>query len=267
MKKTYIVSDARLNELIKIKDENWIDFDLKTKDESFLLEKTRITKVHKLTSINPDHSEPEFESLLRSIALNGQLEPVKIWAKGGSKWIIDGKHRYKALLTLGIEYIKYVIIPTNTSLEDIKKLIIESECKRQMTSAQKSIRAWRDYIENHKVDGKQMIDYASQYSTNKSGMSRCNTISERFGKKVLDDIWETRKTKIDGKYFSSLGSIVSYIEELDADKEPKTPPPEGSEKLLKLANDLYNSENIGALHYCISDLKSKAKKLNNKLLD
>jgi len=75
----------------------------------------------------------EYEALKESIRVNGLLNPIVVNPKGV---ILDGVHRYRACMELGIEP-KYVIKKFNDPLEE-KRFIIESNLmRRQLTKFQR----------------------------------------------------------------------------------------------------------------------------------
>lgn len=55
--------------------------------------------VHKVASLFPEMTKSEYSDLLEDIRANGLYEPI--WLHEGQ--VIDGRHRYKACLELGIE--------------------------------------------------------------------------------------------------------------------------------------------------------------------
>ena len=201
------LTDKQVEELLELKAEGWIDPVIEPKDKSYKIEDINMVKLHEYVTINPPHDIDEFTKLLYSLAQFGQLEPIKVWQKNGSKFIIDGRHRYEALKHLGAKYIKYVNIPSNLTKEDIRILVIESENRRKMTPAQNAIRGWKDYTENHKVTGLPISYYGSIYGTSAASISRCNTISKELGSKVLDELFKTKKAKLGGKYLKSINKI------------------------------------------------------------
>ncbi len=220
------LSDKRLAELLEIKDESkWGDnIKISSKNNSFKVENIDNVKLHNLVYINPPHDNKEFDDLISSIALYGQIEPVKIWVKAGTMFIIDGRHRYIALKKLGAKYIKYIEIPSNTSLDELKTMVIESENGRKMTSAQNAIRAYNDYKLNHKKTGMNMTDYASIYHTSQPLVSRCKKIDESDkvnGRYILEQLFKYKEIELGGSYLTSLNKVLAYIKELG--KKPSIP--------------------------------------------
>ena len=245
------ISDEQLNRILEVKREGWGIDDLQPKNEEYGLYDIREVKLHDFVYINPPHDKDEFVKLMESIATNGQIEPVKIWEKRGSKFVIDGRHRYLALKALGVEFIKYVNISSNTTKEELKTLVIESENKRQMTPAQNAIRAWRDYSENHKVTEISMRGYASMYHTGHTMLSRCKKITEKLGSDVLDSLFKYKIVELGGSFYKSLNQVELYIKEIEKNNntENTRAVPESAESIVPLINALVSNTDIEALAY------------------
>ena len=92
---------------------------------------------HEVSALHPLHTPDQFQGLLNNIRLNGQKEPVKMY-RGK---LVDGRHRLKALKQLGIEYIEYVTLPNNLTLEQLKDEVISSEVRRHLTPTQLALKA------------------------------------------------------------------------------------------------------------------------------
>ena len=95
--------------------------------------------IHDLANSNPSMSDAEFNALQLDIAANTQLDPVTVY-RGK---IVDGRHRYKALTNLGLDTIIADILPNNTTLEKVRKLVMSKEIRRHQSATQKAIKAFR----------------------------------------------------------------------------------------------------------------------------
>ncbi len=265
MNQKITLSDEQLSSILEMKNSDiWADdIVLEPKEGSFKVENMKNIKLHEYVYINPPHDNNEFEKLVRSLAINGQIEPVKIWEKRGTKFIIDGRHRFLGLKKLGAEYIKYITIPSNTTKEELKTMVIESENKRQMTPAQNAIRAWNDYSENHQVSKLSMRAYASRYHTGHTVISRCKTIVSRLGSKVLDDMFMHKQVKIGGKYYSSLNQLVTLIEDMDKQGgDNNYDVPKSAEPIMGTLHGMFNNGDDVGLAYVKKYSERKLAELN-----
>ncbi len=255
----YIVDDERLQEILTLKKEGWENAPVQAKSKTYRVDDIGDFKLHEYVYINPPHSTKEFDDLLESLSTNGQIEPIKVWEKNGSKFIIDGRNRLYALKKLGAKYIKYTVIPSNTTKEEIKTIIIESENKRQMTPAQNAIRAWYDYTENHKVTGESMRAYASKYHTGHAMLSRCNTIADAkgYGKGVIDALFNYKQVELGGSYYKSLNQVITHIENNKPKKSVNIGVPESVVGIMPMITSLYdNCDDVGLAY-----MKKKISKM------
>ncbi len=97
-----------------------------------------IGKNHKVSNINPMMTEDQLMSLMESISIVGQLEPIKIW-RG---MVIDGRNRLKALDNLSINEVKYISLPHKTSLDELQAISNGAEARRHQTATQLAIKAY-----------------------------------------------------------------------------------------------------------------------------
>lgn len=233
------ISDEQLETLLEMKKVGWGDDTFKPKEGSYLVSGIKDLTLHEYVYINPPHDKQEFGDLIESMAINGQIEPVKVWEKRGTRFIIDGRHRYLALKILGADHIKFNTIPSNTTKDELKTMVIESENKRQMTPAQNAIRAWRDYKENHKISKMSMRAYASKYHTGHTMLSRCKTIENELGSKTLDILFETKQVKFGESYYKSLNQLITYIDDRKkAQTKAKHKVPASAEKIISAVDML-----------------------------
>lgn len=159
---------------------------------------------HEISKINPLMDNQEFEQLKYSILQTGQQEPILLY-RG---LIVDGRHRTEALKELGCEYILYSEIPRNTRLSEIKEIVMSKNARRNLTKSQKAIQAYFDYIEN----GGTKQSYAIKYGTDRTYISKAETIAKELGINKLDTLLNSGKVKLNnGKYYTNLSSIMDYI--------------------------------------------------------
>lgn len=96
---------------------------------------------HKVSALHPLHTPEQFQGLLNDIRINGQKEPVKMY-RGK---LVDGRHRLKALKQLGVEFIEYITLPNNLTIEQLKAEVVSSEMRRHLTPTQLALNALELY--------------------------------------------------------------------------------------------------------------------------
>ncbi|HIC99897.1 MAG TPA: hypothetical protein EYP05_00955, partial [Piscirickettsiaceae bacterium] len=85
--------------------------------------------LHELTNEHPEMVDSEFQRLKESIADIGQLEPILIY-RGK---IVDGRHRFWAIESLGIDHILANEITFTTPLDTVRVIVFGSEVRRHQT--------------------------------------------------------------------------------------------------------------------------------------
>jgi hypothetical protein len=126
--------------------------------------------LHKLANEHPEMTEVEFERLKESISEIGQLEPILIY-RGK---IVDGRHRFWAFESLGLNEILVKEIPANTPLDTVKEIVFGSEVRRHQTATQKAIKAWWATQE----DGITYREAEVKFMTSRTMISACRYISD-----------------------------------------------------------------------------------------
>ena len=76
--------------------------------------------IHELASLNPKMTDSEFHALQLDIEANSQLDPITVY-RGK---IIDGRHRYKAIINIGLDTILADVLPNNMTLEQLRNIIM-----------------------------------------------------------------------------------------------------------------------------------------------
>jgi len=169
--------------------------------------------VHQLANLTPQMTEVEFEALKKSIEVNGQLEPVKMY-RGE---IIDGRHRLKAIKELNIDKIIYENVQSNLSSDDLKELILKGyENRRHQTPTQKAIFAYKYYIDLLKKGEKvSQGEIAEMFGTKRNQISRVKTLNKVAGSKVIDFLFNGGKIKIGDRSTDNLQAIIKYYKVLN----------------------------------------------------
>lgn len=98
--------------------------------------------LHKITETHPRYTHEQFRALVLDINEDGQKVAVDVY-RGK---IVDGRHRYMALVELGIEYIKCCILANNSTLDSLARSVNSSEVRRHQSPTQLAIKAHKLYI-------------------------------------------------------------------------------------------------------------------------
>ena len=147
-------------------------------------------KLHEITNLHPAQTKTEYDSMKHSIEVSGQLVPVLTY-RGK---VVDGKHRIKAMTELGLKEIKVMALNPVQTLTAIKSKVIASDIRRNKTSAQKAIQAWKACNDDPTLSREEA---AMLYMTNVSEMSVVNVIAKQVGTVILDKLLATGKVILD----------------------------------------------------------------------
>ncbi|MEM3265691.1 MAG: ParB/RepB/Spo0J family partition protein [Thermoplasmata archaeon] len=115
-----------------------IDTEYEPVEEETLMEKipkgftNEILEIHDLCNILPEMTKEEFNELKEDIEKNGLLNPIVLFENK----VLDGRHRYRACLELGIEprFIKF----EGDRLDALSFVISENIKRRHLTASQKA---------------------------------------------------------------------------------------------------------------------------------
>jgi len=191
--------------------------------------------IHKLANINPNMDKTEFEQLKYSLMQIGQQEPILVY-RG---LVLDGRHRLKALKELSSDYVLYQELPRNTSLEELKEIVMSKNARRNLSKSQKAIQAYFDWLKN----GGSKKEYALKYGTDRTYIVKAETIDKKLGREKLGELLNYGKVKLDnGRYYSNLSSIIDYLKKKEK-KEKKIKEFEPIDEFVKkIANEIKNKE-------------------------
>ncbi len=162
-------------------------------------------KLHKLANEHPEMTEVEFERLKESISEIGQLEPILVY-RGK---IVDGRHRYWAFESLGLNEILVKEIPHKTPLETVREIVFGSEVRRHQTATQKAIKAWWAVQQ----DGITYREAEVKFMTSRTMISACRYISDTRGDDLLQDLYKGVPVTIGARKTNSLRTAQSLIKE------------------------------------------------------
>jgi len=123
----------------------------------------------------PELTDSEYESLKKSIEKGGLRDRIVVIDRGDSYVIVDGHHRYKVCMELGIVLTDdNILVIQFISDEEIIDWMIENQCgRRNMTTLQKCEMALK--LEEHYKSMPQWKIKGIRVMTRKSGTSTKNS--------------------------------------------------------------------------------------------
>ena len=211
-------------------------------------------EVHKAAENMPMMTEAQFASFVDDIKMNGQLEPVKVY-RGK---IVDGRHRKAALSLLGVEHIKYVALPNNMTIDEVKSVVFSSEKRRHQTPTQLAIAAWKDARENGMIDA----EASRKHAVPKNQIGRVNKIAALSGTLILDELLKGNHylyVNFTGKTIST-DSLATIIREEEKKKIETTKPKE------EFVRDITNEERDIGRKY-IAAIRNESRNVQLYIID
>jgi len=215
--------------------------------DKIYIEDPRDIPHHSIASEHRDMSDEEFESLKLSIEQEGQLVPI-ITYKGK---LVDGRHRQRALIELGIYEIKVIKLPGNISLQDVRNKVIGTEMRRTDNPAQKSIRAYRFYKE-HKDEYTQ-DDVAAKYGVSRTSISLVGKLERIAGSNVINKFYDNGYIYIghgvNKKKYTNIQTAIRALktEAEEFDDVTKAEENETLSAIFEHASDLAKLEDVVSL--------------------
>ena len=169
--------------------------------------------LHPEALATPRMSDESYDALKRDIEINGQLDPVTTY-RGK---IVDGRHRWLIIQELGIDFIKYIELPNNTTIAQLRRLVQSKETRRHETAGQLAIRAYRLY-EQKDSEFSSMSAAADAVGANRKRVSEIKKIIEMYGRtdiinKLFDGEQHNVGTLTIPFWTDSLGTILRWLEE------------------------------------------------------
>ncbi len=171
--------------------------------------------IHDLANINPIATKEDFIALKKSIALIGQTNPVVMY-KG---FLIDGRHRLKAIKELGIGSIKYTNELSTNTMEDIEEIIMATENRRHQTPTQKAILAL-NYYNKMKQHGEKISqgEAAEKFGTTRLMIGRAKTLSGLTGQGIIDTLFNGEKILVSNRPpTDSLLTLINHFKTVEED--------------------------------------------------
>jgi len=173
-------------------------------------------EIHEKAFMNRRQSDDEYIGLKNSIASIGQRDPI--WVQGNK--VIDGVHRRRAIIELGIGEVKAFSIPEDMTYDEIVLQIIASENRRKKTPSELAIDADRYYITRHEAGDKiTRKDCAILFGAKQSDLKRISYIKKYFAGAViaLDIIASGNQAQVniggERMYVSNLAFLERKIRE------------------------------------------------------
>jgi len=163
--------------------------------------------LHKMTKSHPNMTGIQFTQLVKSISEIGQQEPVKVYRKK----IVDGRHRFFALKELGIPMIKVKVIPHKSSLEDVERLVFDSDTRRHKTITQLAISAWWDMQNN----GLTYREASEKHAVSKTQIGHAKFIFEKRGNNMLKNLYNSKLIAVGRR----TTGVISQARKLIQDEE------------------------------------------------
>ena len=170
------------------------------------IKQTATMTLHPLTETHPVMTKEQYEAFKLDIQNNGQLQPVLLY-RGK---IVDGRHRLRALLDLGISTILTTDLGNNLSLAQVRAKVISTEKRRHQSPTQLAIKGYREYKK-----GMKQADAVQATGCSLANLKHVVAL-ESLGRLDLIDVLE-KGGKVDIgprgylKYTDSLLGIVQWV--------------------------------------------------------
>jgi len=222
------------------------------KQEITVLQPERVPH-HKIASLHRDMNDMEFESLKLNIETNGQLFPI-ITYKGK---LVDGRHRQRALIELGIHDMTAIALPGNISLQDVKARVIGTEMRRSDNVAQKAIRAFRWMSEEA---GRSQADTAVKFGLPQPRISEVKKLNDVVGANTLNKFYKNGYLMYGGKKYTQMAHVIKYMSTEEEEQIDRPATSEEVKQIVEALNRMKNREDIVG----VAQIEAHAKRLRLK---
>jgi len=181
-------------------------------------------ELHPLAKTTPLMNMNNYEALKLDIVDKGQKEPITLY-RGR---IVDGRHRHKILGELGVNEIKAVSLPNNTTSEELKEIVFSKEIRRHETPAQLAISAYKTMQgSNGELSASKA---AKMHGADRRKVSNVVKIAE-FGRlDIIEDLFNGLKINIGTErsknYTDSLPTILDWLKAAREDNKREEIPEE-----------------------------------------
>jgi ParB-like chromosome segregation protein Spo0J len=211
------------------------------------MKKTTKLKIHPLCAMVPKMSAEAFDELKADIEKRGLIEPI--WIKGDE--IVDGRHRYRACVELGIS-------PATRQYEgdDIEAFVIAANVRRRQLSRQQRSGFVRRLLQLHPERSDRVIAVAVGVSNSTvSAMRRREDATvqiaqpaQRIGKDGKAHRLPQRKSE----HRAPVHPAATLVNRQDFE----------SKKFLRWLHDLHPSELTDAAHF-VAELETQMRRLSS----
>ncbi len=209
--------------------------------------------IHPEALRTPKMTSVQLDALYKSIDVSGQLDPVWVYRNR----IVDGRHRYICLNRLGIETIKVIRMPNNSTLSDIRDVVLGKEIRRHQTPTQLAISAY-DLM---KEKGMTQADSAKMIGATRKGIGLVKQIVELYGRRDIIDLLKNGD-KFPHKEFSTTESLLTIVGWLSENSDVK-----GSKELtIPIDRELSGDEQMFVNKTC-SVLEKESKIVLKAIVD
>jgi len=185
---------------------------------SYLIDPKTVKFDTQISTFNRKQNFLEYQKTKSSIEKVGQQEPILM----DNGFCIDGRHRVKACIELGIDVIATDI---DSKLPIADKLLlanVDLTSGRDLSMSQLSIQAYRFM----KMSGTTKVDTAKQFGINKRSLTYCETILTN-NEELMQEMYEKGSVPIgfkeDGRpnYTKSLETLYRYVAALEEKVEDR----------------------------------------------
>lgn len=191
-------------ENIKMRKNSEINL-ISSKSSEVLTKNIKELSLHALANEHPKMTDVEFQRLKESIDEIGQLEPILIYRDR----IVDGRHRFWAIESLGVQHILANEITFSTPLDTVREIVFGSEVRRHQTATQKAIKAYWSTQE----DGITYREAEVKFMTSRTMISACSYIDRTRGDDILRSLYKSTPVSIGKRKTTSLRTAKSLIKE------------------------------------------------------
>jgi hypothetical protein len=132
----------------------------------------------------------QYQAFKLSIETDGQQDPGVVF-RGR---LVDGRHRLKALIELGIPTMKVVKMPNNSTIEEIRARVCAKENRRQQTPSQLAIYGYNKYKQGIHATIADAAKYSGVSTKQIARAKRIDTYHRRPD--ILDAIFNAGKIDI-----------------------------------------------------------------------
>ncbi len=199
--------------------------------------------LHKLASIHREMSEMEYNALKLSIEENGQLVPIILYRNK----LVDGRHRQRALIDLGIHDMDCIELPNNLSLNEVKERVMGTEMRRGDNVAQKAIRGFKWYMDN--ADNATQVAAATKFGVGSADISRAKKLYDKIGSEEVNKLYKQGYLYYNGKRYTTLQSILKLHNTGEKDQVEREPLSDEAEAVKDILHSMLVKGDIAGIAY------------------